>query len=176
MTYGFAISQQLELLINSLGFDFLLGVFYRIIMAVRKEISEKKAVYIVFDILFCVAATILTFCFFLVYTDGQIRLISLLSACVGLMIYLFSADFLLKKLLHYPIRLMISGIKILLIPFSAAIRLIKKCYKATKEKTKTNRRTKKTARNENKKRRKETQFNKRKTKEKRKSKDAVTVQ
>ena len=111
MTYGFAISQQLELFLYSLGYGFTLGLYYRLVMTVRKAISEIKAAYIAFDILFCVTATVVTFCFFLVYTDGQVRLISVFAAFAGFVVYLLSADFFIKKLLFRPLTAMIHFIK-----------------------------------------------------------------
>lgn len=126
MTYGFAISQQLVLFLYSLGFGFLLGVYYRLIMAFRKEISEKKTAYIIFDVFFCVSATILTFCFFLVYSDGQIRLISIFASVIGFIIYIFSADVFLKKLLHFPVKFLISSVKLLFLPLTFILRLLRK--------------------------------------------------
>ena len=146
MTYGFAISQQLVLFLYSLGFGFLLGVYYRLIMAFRKEISEKKTAYIIFDVFFCVSATILTFCFFLVYTDGQVRLISIFALALGFLIYLFSADVILKKLLHFPVMLLISSVKLLFLPSTFIMRLIKKGKKKISEKIKVKKQNHKTER------------------------------
>lgn len=134
MTYGFAISQQLEFFLYSLGFGFLLGLLYRTVMSVREAVSRKKAAYVAFDLLFCVTATILTFCFLLIYADGQIRLISLFADAVGFTVYLFSADFFMKKLITYPIKAVVFPFKLLLVPFRAAIRYIGRFFRYVKGK------------------------------------------
>ena len=136
MTYGFAISQQLSLFLYSLGFGFLSGVYYRFIMTVRKEISEKKTAYIVFDVFFCVSLTVFTFCFFLVYTDGQVRLISILACVIGFIIYIFSVDVFLKKLMHFPVTILISSVKLLFLPLTFILRLLRKGNKRISEKIK----------------------------------------
>ncbi|MGN1442484.1 MAG: spore cortex biosynthesis protein YabQ [Acutalibacteraceae bacterium] len=137
MTYGFAISQQLELFLYSLGYGFTLGLYYRFIMTFRKEISEKKAAYMAFDIFFCVTGTVITFCFFLVYTDGQVRLAAIVAAVIGFIIYMFSADFIVKKLLHYPVKFIIRFVKLLLLPLRAGIHLAKKSAIKWKNKIRT---------------------------------------
>ncbi|MDD6528220.1 MAG: spore cortex biosynthesis protein YabQ [Oscillospiraceae bacterium] len=142
MTYGFAISQQLELFLYSLGYGFTLGLYYRLVMTVRKAISEIKAAYIAFDILFCVTATVVTFCFFLVYTDGQVRIISVFAASAGFVVYLLSADFFIKKLFYYPVKLIVKSVKLLFRPLTAMIHFIKKICKKLSVKIKTGRKNK----------------------------------
>lgn len=142
MTYGFAISQQLELFLYSLGYGFTLGLYYRLIMIVRKAISEKKTAYIVFDILFSVTATVVTFCFFLVYTDGQVRLVSVFAASAGFVVYLLSADFFIKKLFYYPVKLIVSSVKLLFRPLTLVIHFIKNLCKKLSVKIKTGRKNK----------------------------------
>lgn len=134
MTYGFALTQQLELFLYSLGFGFLLGLLYRFIMAAREEISDKKGAVVAADIIFCVVTTVLVFCFLLVYADGQVRLIALFANAVGFTLYILTFDFILKKLLTYPIRLIISLFKLIVKPFSVLFHTSVRLVAAANEK------------------------------------------
>lgn len=129
MTYGFAISQQFELLLNSLGFGFIVGFFYRFVMTVREQVSSRKPAVILFDILFSVITTVTTYCFLLIYADGQIRLIALLAEGAGYAFYMMTIDSLVKKLLCLPIRVIVKAIRLIFRPFrvliSSAAKLIK---------------------------------------------------
>lgn len=165
MTYGFALSQQLELFFYALGFGFLLGILYRLVMTVREEISDKKAAVVAGDIIFSILATVFVFCFLLIYADGQVRLIALFADAVGFTLYIFTLDLVIKRLLHYPIRLIISLLKLIFKPFFVFVRALVRFTVKTKEKIRKKKqekvKTKKTAdktenkRNKRKKKRKE---------------------
>lgn len=130
MTYGFAISQQFELLLNSLGFGFIVGLFYRFVMTVREQVSSRKPAVILFDILFSVITTVTTYCFLLIYADGQIRLIALLAESAGYAFYMMTVDSFVKKLLCPPVRVIVKAIRLIFRPFSVLISSAAKLIKS----------------------------------------------
>lgn len=126
MTYGFAISQQLELLLYSLGFGFFLGFIYRLIMTVRTQAGGKKSAVVFFDILFSVIATVAEYCFLLIYADGQIRLVALAANAAGFAFYRITVDFAVKKVIAVPVRAAVTAVRLIFKPFTGLAALGKK--------------------------------------------------
>lgn len=101
MNYTEPLLNQINRFLMSLGFGFVLCVLYLVIKFFRMTAGEKKSVYIFFDILFGVVATVLSFFFMLIYNNGQVRLNLVVGQFIGgSMLYLI-----LKRYLTVPMKL-----------------------------------------------------------------------
>lgn len=132
MKYGLSISDQISHFLFAVGFGFLIGIFYRIVFAVRQTKSNKKSAYIVQDVFFSVVTTVLSFLFMLVYSNGEVRLDLIVAIFVGSAIYFVTVDKLVKSIVE-PVALLIKKlIGLILSPAVAALKLIKKLSKKCK--------------------------------------------
>ncbi len=90
MDYIQGLSVQTEIFLLSLGFGFLLGIFYDIFRTLRLVISRSAGFTVFMDILYFVLCAFLVFFFNLVLDEGKIRLYVLLGDLLGWLIYYFS--------------------------------------------------------------------------------------
>ena len=90
MDYIQGLSVQTEIFLLSLGFGFLLGIFYDVFRTLRLIISRSAGFTVFMDILYFVACTFLVFFFNLVVDEGKIRLYVLFGDLMGWLIYYFS--------------------------------------------------------------------------------------
>ncbi len=88
--YGLSLAQQTKGFLLSLGFGFIMGIFYDIFRIIRISISKGKITTIIFDILYCIFLCFCTFLFCLTVNEGELRFYLLLGATVGFCVYYFS--------------------------------------------------------------------------------------
>jgi spore cortex biosynthesis protein YabQ len=90
MVYLPSMAEQTEVFIYSLGLGFLLGVFYDVFRTIRLAISSAKKIIFVQDVLYVLVCAIVSFLFFMVVNNGNIRAYAMLGELLGWIIYYFS--------------------------------------------------------------------------------------
>lgn len=96
MTYILNMGEQTKIFALSLGFGFLIGIFYDVLRLFRLLCSNSKKVFMVFDLLYTLAAAIATFLFLLTVTGGSVRAYVLLGELLGFLIYFVTLGTLLS--------------------------------------------------------------------------------
>lgn len=74
MNYSEPLITQVVIFCRAVGCGVLLGVMYDAVSAVRMLFGERKSVYVFFDTLFCLMASLISFFFMVLYNSGQVRL------------------------------------------------------------------------------------------------------
>lgn len=88
--YSLSLAKQTGSFLMSLGFGFIMGVFYDLFRLVRISLSKGKKVYFVFDVLYCVFLGFCSYLFFLMVNEGDIRGFLILGEIMGFGVYYFS--------------------------------------------------------------------------------------
>ena len=83
MRYGEANRVQALILFCALGVGFLNGLAYAALMLLRRFVRHSVFAVAAEDVLFCVAAAILSFLFLLDYNCGTVRFYLLLTEFAG---------------------------------------------------------------------------------------------
>ncbi len=90
MVYLQGVAEQTRLFLLSVGFGFLLGIFYDLFRTVRLIILDSRAFVLFMDLLYSVFCTFLNFCFILAFDYGEVRIYTVLGEILGWLIYYFS--------------------------------------------------------------------------------------
>lgn len=85
-----SIAEQTRLFFLSCGAGFLLGVLYEIFRLLRMMFSIKKRGTFIFDLIYCMLSTFLTFVFILTVNRGAVRWYILFGVAAGWIIYYFA--------------------------------------------------------------------------------------
>ena len=88
--YGLSLATQTKNFLLSLGFGFIMGIFYDLFRIVRISISKGKIATIISDVLYCVFLCFSFMLFCLTVNEGEIRLYLLLGSLAGFFVYYFS--------------------------------------------------------------------------------------
>lgn len=88
--YGLSLAQQTKGFLLSLGFGFIMGIFYDLFRIIRISISKGKIATVISDILYCIFLCFCTFIFCLTVNEGELRFYLLLGAGAGFAVYYFS--------------------------------------------------------------------------------------
>lgn len=88
--YGLSLAEQTKNFLLSLGFGFIMGIFYDLFRIIRISISKGKIATIVSDILYCIFLCFCTFIFCLTVNEGEVRFYLLSGAGAGFCVYYFS--------------------------------------------------------------------------------------
>ncbi len=143
--YGISLAVQTKNFLLSLGFGFISGFFYDVFRIIRLCTSSKKAVIIIFDIMYCVLFCFAFFVFLLTVNEGQFRFYLLLGGLLGFFVYYFSLGaiiFSFSKFLTEFIKKTVKRIfAVLLFPFQWIFSRMKNCIDKKLEKSR--KRTKK---------------------------------
>ena len=119
--YSLSLADQTKGFLLSLGFGFLMGIFYDLVRIVRISISKSKKVIFVFDLLYFVFLGFCSYIFFLVVNEGDIRAFLLLGEGIGFAIYYFSLGVVVytasEKILSVMKKVISKILKIILFPF-----------------------------------------------------------
>ena len=119
--YSLSLADQTKGFLLSLGFGFLMGIFYDLVRIVRISISKSKKVILVFDLLYFVFLGFCSYLFFLVVNEGDIRAFLLLGEGIGFSIYYFSLGVVVftasEKILSITKKVISKILKIILLPF-----------------------------------------------------------
>ncbi|HZJ78162.1 MAG TPA: spore cortex biosynthesis protein YabQ [Clostridia bacterium] len=87
MDYLPSMADQTQIFFYSLGLGFLLGILYDVFRTVRLAISSAKRLILIQDILYVLICTFVSFLFFMVVNNGQIRGYIILGEAFGWLIY-----------------------------------------------------------------------------------------
>ncbi len=143
--YGLSLAVQAKNFLLSLGIGFILGFVYDAFRIIRLCISSKKVVFIVSDILYCVAFGFSFFIFLIMTNQGQFRFYLLFGACIGFAVYYFSLGAIIFSFSEFLTELIKKWIKrifaVFIFPFkwifgktkSLIDKKIKKSRKTTKK-------------------------------------------
>lgn len=88
--YGLSLATQTKNFLLSLGFGFIMGIFYDLFRIIRISISKGKIATVISDILYCVFLCFALMLFCLTVNEGEIRLYLLLGSLAGFFVYYFS--------------------------------------------------------------------------------------
>ncbi len=88
--YSVPHSQQLNIFLCSLGVGFLLGIVYDVLRGIRLSFSESKFLIVIFDLLYFLILSFITFIFILALNKGEVRMYIILGEIIGLLFYYFS--------------------------------------------------------------------------------------
>ena len=88
--YGLSLATQTKNFLLSLGFGFIMGIFYDLFRIVRISISKSKIATVFSDILYCIFLGFSLMLFCLTVNEGEIRLYLLLGSLAGFFVYYFS--------------------------------------------------------------------------------------
>ncbi len=88
--YGLSLATQTKGFLLSLGFGFIMGIFYDLFRIIRISISNGKIATIIFDILYCIFLCFSLFLFCLTINEGEVRFYLLAGAIAGFGVYYFS--------------------------------------------------------------------------------------
>ncbi len=132
--YSFSITGQLRVFIESFGFGFLLGAVYTCARFISGIFAVSKKRIIICDILFSFLASILLFTFFISFNYGKIRFYSVLGIAFGFAVYFLSVGVFLNRFTDSLLKSMRRVLKLILKPFTAIGRFIKKVFIKIREK------------------------------------------
>ena len=119
--YSLSLAEQSKGFLLSLGFGFLMGIFYDLFRIIRISISKSKKIVLVFDLLYCVFLGFCSYLFFLVVNEGDIRAFLLLGEGIGFAIYYFSLGVVVftasEKIVNTTKKVLFKVFQVVLFPF-----------------------------------------------------------
>ncbi len=119
--YGLSIATQTKNFLLSLGFGFLMGIFYDLFRIVRISISKGKTATIISDILYCIFLCFALFLFCLTVNEGEIRFYLLLGSLAGFFVYYFSLGIIIfsfsEQLITFIKKVIKSVFNVIFYPF-----------------------------------------------------------
>ncbi len=83
MNYSEPLISQVVIFCRAIGCGILLGVLYDVVSLVRMLFGERKAIYVFFDTVYFIAASVMSFFFMVLYNSGQVRLNLMLAELFG---------------------------------------------------------------------------------------------
>ncbi len=127
--YSLSLAEQTKGFLLSLGFGFLMGIFYDLFRIVRISISKGKKIILVFDLLYCVFLGFCSYIFFLVVNEGDIRAFLLLGEGIGFAIYYFSLGVVVftasEKIVDTTKKIMLKVFQVVFFPFCWTLKKLK---------------------------------------------------
>ena len=88
--YSLSLADQTKGFLFSLGFGFIMGVFYDLFRILRICISKSRKIVLLFDVLYFIFLGFCSYIFFLVINEGDIRAFLVLGEMIGFSIYYIS--------------------------------------------------------------------------------------
>ncbi len=83
MNYSEPLISQVVIFCRAIGCGVLLGVLYDTVSFVRMLFGEKKSVYVFFDTVYFLVASLVSFFFMVLYNSGQVRLNLMIAELFG---------------------------------------------------------------------------------------------
>lgn len=124
-----SIAEQTRLFLLSCGMGFLLGVLYEIFRLLRMMFSVKKRSTFIFDILYCLLATFLSFVFILTANRGAVRWYIIFGVAAGWIIYYFALGGIAVKFSRFITtcikKTVTFSVKMIIAPFKAIWKLFR---------------------------------------------------
>ena len=130
--YSLSLAKQTGGFLLSLGFGFIMGIFYDLFRLVRISISKGKKIYFIFDLLYCIFLGFCSYLFFLTVNEGDIRGFLILGEVMGFAIYYFSLGVVIfsagEKIIEFIKKIFLSFFRFIFFPFKW---VFKKLYNFT---------------------------------------------
>lgn len=127
--YSLSLAEQTKGFLLSLGFGFLMGIFYDLFRIVRICISKRKSVVVAFDLIYFVFLSFCSYLFFLVVNEGDIRAFLILGEGIGFGIYYFSLGVIVftasEKIVNTVKKMFLKLFKIVFVPFLWVFKKVK---------------------------------------------------
>lgn len=127
--YSLSLAEQTKGFLLSLGFGFLMGIFYDLFRIIRISISKSKEIVLVFDLLYCVFLGFCSYLFFLVVNEGDIRAFLLLGEGIGFAIYYFSLGVVVftasEKIVNATKKIILKIFQVVFFPFRWTFKKLK---------------------------------------------------
>lgn len=119
--YSLSLARQTGGFLLSLGFGFIMGIFYDLFRLVRISLSKSKKIYFVFDLIYCIFLGFCSYLFFLTVNEGDIRGFLILGEVMGFAIYYFSLGVVIfsagEKIIEVIKKLILSFFRAIFFPF-----------------------------------------------------------
>ncbi len=90
MNYSEPLISQITVFFRSVGCGILLGMLYDAVCLIRMLFGERKSVYVFFDTVYFLAASLISFFFMVLYNSGQVRFNLMLAELLGAVVFHFS--------------------------------------------------------------------------------------
>lgn len=130
MNYSEPLINQVTVFFRSVGAGIILGIIYDALCFLRMVTGEKKSIYVTFDIIFSLTATLISFFFMVLYNTGQVRFNLMVGEFLGGVAFHLSLG---RYFLESAQRYITKVRKIFLKVFSPLIRIFKKISGSVKE-------------------------------------------
>lgn len=119
--YSISIARQTQIFLFSLGFGFIMGIFYDLFRILRLCISAKKVSFIIFDVLYCILLCFCSFLFILSINEGEVRFYILIGEGIGFAVYYFSLGIIVfsvsERIVNFFKKLFGMLFKVIFFPF-----------------------------------------------------------
>lgn len=126
MNYLEPLPQQLTDFLLFFAFGFLDGFLLRLVEFARSLFSKGKIALLVQDLFFSVVTTVCMFVFFLVYTDGNVRVNLIFASVLGAAVFFLTADRAVKKVFGAISSVFSKVVSLISAPFAAISKKVKK--------------------------------------------------
>lgn len=130
--YGLSLATQTKNFLLSLGFGFIMGIFYDLFRIVRISISKGKIATVISDILYCIFLCFSLMLFCLTVNEGEIRLYLLLGSLAGFFVYYFSLGVIIfsfsEKLISVVKKIIKSVFNVIFYPFRFVFGKLRKLF------------------------------------------------
>lgn len=83
MNYSDPLISQVTVFFRSVGAGIILGLIYDVLCFIRMIFGERKSIYVTFDIIFALTASVVSFFFMVLYNTGQVRFNLMLGELFG---------------------------------------------------------------------------------------------
>ncbi len=152
MTYSEPLINQISHFLSSVGFGFVMCIYYMAVRLFFRILSRKKWALMTGDAFFSVTGSFVSFFFMIIDNNGQVRFNLIIGQLIGaLALYFTLGRYLMKPLmkmcdginsvlssLFYPVRVYFKALKNTLIGFLKFLKGILIKNKLKKDKKKTN--------------------------------------
>ena len=141
MTYVEPLSNQVLIFIRSIGPGVIIGILYDVIFSFFRAISTKRFMIITADLIFSIAATLISFFYMVIYNSGQVRLNIIIAQFIGAVAFHVTMCKYVAKITTFIARLIGKTIGWISYPFTLISRKITAKLTGTKEKIKNKRKS-----------------------------------
>lgn len=118
MSYSQPLINQPKILLLSIGVGVLLGAFYVIIQSVMRLLGDGRLSYYIADGLFCIAFTLVSFFFMVLYNEGRVRLHLVAGEAFGFFVFYIAAGKYIYSVLAGGVRLVRRALLLFLKPYA----------------------------------------------------------
>lgn len=126
--YMLGLNTQTQYFLLGFGFGFLLGVLYDVFRILRLLLHVRKRMTVLFDILYGLLCTLLTFLYFLTFHNGKILFFVLAAELLGFLVYYFSLGVVAMRISSVVVRALERFFHLLYQPFRWLFRLLHKIF------------------------------------------------